>query len=464
MLVPEATKAMDVQKQLNKALRKTYASDGEKVRQIQQLLMKYLYHFKNLRGRAMKLKPSSPQSIYQTAIEETNEPANENQQNVPTEQEVNDMVAAITRRPDIMDINMRGELVYRGLDVPGSNILDLMSGVGADQELFEAGMREVQEAERTLGSVADFDGFSFYNEWNPQYASTPRSTSPIVEPRTITDQQTSHGSLSNNARHKMSLRRQTPLPEANEAENGGISDDELPDPTPLRPSHAPLRDNDPRNSVVKTKRVMLKRRRQTQAKTHQMKKREKNLETKRRIKAAAKTTLLGKRHTAQPIPAPGKYRHLDQEQILSQKRFRDLSNRLRAKRRVSKVVKKVQDSRKQQNARKERVAEIISKIKRTVLKRPSGEEIRRIGPMRKKSRTGQSEQDEARLARKRVINIDIKRRGPAKKYMKQEDSMDKSESNANKKFATLLQKARTQRIATENRRTQTKKTKWRKSS
>ena len=462
MLVPEATKVMDVQKQLNKALRKTNTSDGDKVRKIQQLLMKYLHHFKNLRGRSLKPKYTSPQSIYQTDNDETNDPNNEPQQSGPTEQEVNNMVAAITRRPDIMDINMRGELVYRGLNIPGSNILDLMSGVGSDQELFEAGMREVQEAEQTPGSVADFDGFSFYNEWNPQYASTPRSSSPIAQQRpvtAVTEHETSRGSLSNKPRHKMSSVRLLPRPENYQDQNETISEDELPDPIPLRQSNPPMHATDPRNSAVKTKPKILKRRRQSQAGKQQKMKRDKFFASNRRINSAVKTTLLGKRHKTQPLPGPPKYRHLDPDQILDQKRSRDLFRKARAKRRVSKIVKKVQVSRKEQNARKERVAEIITNMRRTKLKRSAGEEVRRIGPKRKKSRTGQSEQEKTRIARKRAINIDIKRRGPAKKYKKQEETSDISESAALDKFATLLKKARTQRIVSDKRRSQTKKAK-----
>ena len=110
---------------------------------------------------------------------------------------------------------------------------------------------------------------------------------------------------------------------------------------------------------------------------------------------------------------------------------------------------------KEQEERKQRVAEAIEKLKRASVKRPITIDIKRRGPARKIAKTGLSKQEEARLERKRSA-VDIRRLGPAKKYMK-EDLEEQKEREAKVRFANLLNKARKQReISTKRRRVQNK--------
>ena len=252
MLVPSATKAMNIHQQMKKTV-KTQLPDEEKLRQLQQLVMKYLHQFRSLRGPVRSAEPVArrDQSHYVTAADISVGGMEQG----PTEQEVNDMVAAITQRPDIMDVNMRGELVYHGRDIPGSNILDLMAGIGEDQELFSAGMREVQDAEQP-SEVPDFDGFSFYNNFYPQYTSTPLPSPTAVR------------QLPQLPSHAVSPRRRLqpslPTPQAHATEDSFDSSD-LPDPLPVKNMKRTFQNRrtaeelnaihatDPRNTAVKTR-------------------------------------------------------------------------------------------------------------------------------------------------------------------------------------------------------------------
>ena len=244
MLVPEKAKAMKLHNQMKTAVNRptNVKTDKDMMRNLQQKVIKYLSLFRKLRGTPIS-QPSRPETQvprqatqhYSTAVE------------APSEQQLNDMVAAITQRPDILDVNMRGELVYRGMDVPGSNILDLIAGGGEDQQLFQVGVREVQEAQRPPSQHSnDFEGFSFYNDGptpEPPMTSTPLNRSMEQHPPLPIDEQ--------------------------------LSDDELPDPIPIqslrrRPAtllnavHA----TDPRNSAVKTRpgELIVKRRHTAAAK------------------------------------------------------------------------------------------------------------------------------------------------------------------------------------------------------
>ena len=66
----------------------------------------------------------------------------------PTEQELGDLITALTQRPDILGYNSDGEMVYHGVPVPDTDILDLMSGADTSalgRDIFNAGVHEVLE-------------------------------------------------------------------------------------------------------------------------------------------------------------------------------------------------------------------------------------------------------------------------------------------------------------------------------
>ena len=149
MLVPEKAKALKLHNQIKTAVNRPTNSNTDKdvMRNLQQIVIKYLHLFRKLRGGPINTpstqvpRQETQSQQYSTAVE------------APSEQQLNDMVAAITQRPDILDVNMRGELVYRGMDVPGSNILDLIAGGGADQQLFQAGSEGSPRSSATTQST-----------------------------------------------------------------------------------------------------------------------------------------------------------------------------------------------------------------------------------------------------------------------------------------------------------------------
>jgi hypothetical protein len=99
----------------------------ETVIRYRQALLDYLHYMSQLRGPRVHSVASSRNSqgnmweggsIYDTA--------DATQPRVPTEAQVNDIVTAITQRPDIVSFTPQGQLQYRGRTIPDTDIVDLM--------------------------------------------------------------------------------------------------------------------------------------------------------------------------------------------------------------------------------------------------------------------------------------------------------------------------------------------------
>ena len=76
-------------------------------------------------------------------------------------------ITAVVERPDLINFDEQGQLIHHGLSVPGTNILDLMAGVGGpSQEIFDQAVAEAR------GAVTP-PNYSFMDDFNPRYASTP---------------------------------------------------------------------------------------------------------------------------------------------------------------------------------------------------------------------------------------------------------------------------------------------------
>ena len=72
----------------------------------------------------------------------------------PSEGQIANLITAITKKPEILTYTPKGEMVYHGVTVPDTDIIDLMSGQGGQaSEIFNAGVQEVMEPSATLPDV-----------------------------------------------------------------------------------------------------------------------------------------------------------------------------------------------------------------------------------------------------------------------------------------------------------------------
>ena len=106
---------------------------------------------------------------------------------VPSEDQLANAIAAMTRHPEILTHTPNGQLVYHGMTVPGTNIVNLLGGEGEGLEMFGAAVNEANELDQqrndNLPSIAEesldaYDGF----EWNDpaQQLPPPLPTSRVM--------------------------------------------------------------------------------------------------------------------------------------------------------------------------------------------------------------------------------------------------------------------------------------------
>ena len=152
MLVPAVpdplnTKLSTLDKSMHQVLRNNDTND-EKLKKFRKLMLNYLHYL-----RAESATPANPTEIPTTNEDSDTEfntasdpPEVHNIANSSAaERQINDRVSAITHRPEIVNFNPSGELVYHGVTVPNTNILDLIGGQGEGQDIFDSGVREAAE-------------------------------------------------------------------------------------------------------------------------------------------------------------------------------------------------------------------------------------------------------------------------------------------------------------------------------
>lgn len=153
MLVPATpdsrmTKIATLDKSMHKVLQNKN-SDGEKLQQFRKLMTDYLHY---LQAHGTPNPPDIPKPI-QRSDEEFDTASEPEIRNIiepaATERQLDNIVSAITHRPEIVRIEPSGELVYHGVTVPNTNIVDLIAGRGEGQHLFDTAVREAMEADQS---------------------------------------------------------------------------------------------------------------------------------------------------------------------------------------------------------------------------------------------------------------------------------------------------------------------------
>ena len=81
---------------------------------------------------------------------------------VVNESRVANIISAMTQRPDIITHTPQGQLVYHGKTIPGTNIIELMGGLGEGRDIFQAGVQEALGVRPSTDSSSDmhYSGFS----------------------------------------------------------------------------------------------------------------------------------------------------------------------------------------------------------------------------------------------------------------------------------------------------------------
>jgi hypothetical protein len=153
MLVPAVpdsrmTKIATLDKSMHKVLQNKY-SDGEKLQQFRKLMTDYL-HYLQAHGTPNPPEVPTPIQISDEEFDTASEPEIRNFiEPAATERQLDNIVSAITHRPEIVRIEPSGELVYHGVAVPNTNIVDLIAGRGEGQHLFDTAVREAMEADQS---------------------------------------------------------------------------------------------------------------------------------------------------------------------------------------------------------------------------------------------------------------------------------------------------------------------------
>ena len=171
---------------LNKKMQKALAGghyNDEKVKKYRKLLSEYLHYYDVYKTPKTQIndvveesstddeiEPNENSNRYHTPVARmesyTAQPSTSRQipiisshQNVslenrfPTEEEVNQRISLMVKHPDIVDFNSKGQLIYKNLAVPDTNVLDLLAGEGKSQNLFDAAVNEALQREQTKKST-----------------------------------------------------------------------------------------------------------------------------------------------------------------------------------------------------------------------------------------------------------------------------------------------------------------------
>ena len=140
-----------------------------------------------------------PQSSAMRQIEEAVETAThsdyntahvESQGEIRNETDMNNRITAITHQPQIVNFNPSGELVYHGVTVPNTNILDLIAGQGEGQQVFDRGVQEAMEAytaPKTSHSPSTVPKFRRQQRLNPYSRKAPQTKVVINAQRRLND-------------------------------------------------------------------------------------------------------------------------------------------------------------------------------------------------------------------------------------------------------------------------------------
>ena len=185
--MPEASlvKSSDLRHQMNKTLNNKKITDDEKMKRYQQVFMNYLHYLKKI----VPVKSLNNTSVNAALNQSARSAVNHNVANqssasnyasvelpddlnegsigefrpmaastpLPSDEEMEKMISAITRRPDLLTFTDRGEMVYHGQTQPHTNILDLIVGEGNRRDLFESGIDEVLNGNPPLPIEAELE-------------------------------------------------------------------------------------------------------------------------------------------------------------------------------------------------------------------------------------------------------------------------------------------------------------------
>ena len=516
MLVPEVPKALSLKKQMNTVVNLKNKSDDEKVREIRQLLMTYLNHFKSLRGQpSLGGEPSSAGQRQQQTMHtrdasyledeplaygdflpgRASTPIQEEEMRHPeanrlTAINVDNMVTALTERPDVMRFNDNGELVYHGITLPNSNVVDLMAGVGADRDIFNAGINEVLQSTTTHGRSQVRNMSESSEDW-PQPLTAIRRGPPVFDRNNDTVSDTANEVTTREptagidkyknllprrlrgieGRKKAAKARAMAMRSADRAnmrrtiqhqpyENASVIDVEAEnhitaEPQVSRDVQDDMKENRLQTIIdrMKTRREMGKRNlRMRTAQTRKMKARSNRakqviVDMKRKLR---------KRQFGIDIARTGpkvKIPKIDQEQLEAIERKDRLLNLIERMKNKRKLVTRTKSNRqtRQLKERSERAKQALIDMKRRARKRKVKVEIARLGPKQKRFKINGNQSlitknylkhinDTSRAKLKRQYGEEIKRRGKAAKIKRLNNS--KVEEQARRSFAQLLRKAR----------------------
>jgi hypothetical protein len=142
---PTVEKVSSVHDKMSSVLDRKISNDL-KIKQFRKQLLDYLHYRRQAvngvgmdQGREAHYGSSGDdeyRSMSPPSISETPPP------HIPTETQVDEMVTAITHRPEIVRFNPQGQLMYHGKTIPDTDILDLLAGAGPARKIFETGVKE----------------------------------------------------------------------------------------------------------------------------------------------------------------------------------------------------------------------------------------------------------------------------------------------------------------------------------
>ena len=146
---------------MSKLLHTKEGDDTEKVKRLRQLLLNFLHYIRRPQGYTKVHHDSTPPA--RDVLEEMST-FEDNYDSLPSLPrswgppiarstpipsldgvEMEEAIEAMTRRPEILTYSDQGQMIYRGVAIPDTDILDLLSGNRANgREIFNAGINEIR--------------------------------------------------------------------------------------------------------------------------------------------------------------------------------------------------------------------------------------------------------------------------------------------------------------------------------
>lgn len=146
-------KVSNLDRKLQEILDNKATSQHERVRQFRETLDSYLHYLDSAKGGpAVTVKPE------RALTEQSGQHSEHNEENLQ------DIVAVMSARPDVLSYSPSGEIIYHGHPIPGTNVLDIIQQQLYPQELtppgndlFMSALDEVREMDQSLPNQEEWE-------------------------------------------------------------------------------------------------------------------------------------------------------------------------------------------------------------------------------------------------------------------------------------------------------------------